>query len=1403
MGNNSKGLAGMEVPMIGTDSISIKWIHIKIPSSSSSSSSSSHDSSTNNTRLEQDCGGSFLVNPNNGQQQQQQEEDPSSYFIWRIYSDSPNTLHLLHLSPSSSPSPIGLRLSFPSPLSPFAFICTHNGGNHLYSLYALTVSGVAYFLKLKTLSAYSSSSVGVFLREDFVDFDLHSLSNHIPEPITSAAAYPGRLLLATNDGSVSCYKISPPGFSYELRDDAGIARLWGFMSRIVAPVQDMVISEIQGRKLLLVLHSDGVLRVWDLLSRTKIFGHTLTSSALEGATPLRLWVGEGIRNANTFPLAILYRRTLESSMEMVYVYNLSCTSADKITLSLESSMQNIPLEEGGCIDVKITSDKIWILKDNGLVYYNLSHPNVIVEEARYYALQEEFVAEQLFQSSEHSFEDLFLITHSILSSAKDHITPFISSIFLRRLLDPGVHHNNVLRATFLDYNKHWTDSEYQSLTVDELRKEILSIIENEGVTEGHMSVLYHWRNFCARYFHYWCKNNAPYGLLVDSSRGAVGLIRKNSVSLFRGLENIELLVDGSDESSDFVSSGEVLFGDDFEREVLFEVLRCVISINQQLGKTISAIFYESLIRTPVISFEEIVPRLLKILETGYSSSVAALHMFGTEELTDHKYLRKFSFGMLLSLHALCKKAGSWGKVLNIIERYLQFFVPRKIQKMASESLFNININIVVQATSQISKVMYESALDVLLFVTYLVNISGQIYMMHDDISKIQLELVPMIQETVYEWLIIHFLGTTPSELPTIEDFSSQLSSLQIDSNIDKRSWNEKLGRCDFTLAFIILLNSHSSSGGPGHLPLKCLPNPQDVISSVRDFISWIIWGKSGDESFASMRRTTELALILFRQGQHDSVEYLLTIVEANSRKEKICRSIQDAGGDWCVLQHLLGCCLLAQAQCKSHGMLKERKVCEAVRCFFRASSGEGASQALQSLSHEAGLLHFGFKDFLSSATWKLHYYQWAMQIFEQYNISEGACQFALAALEQVDEALSMKNDISGREPLNESANTVKGRIWANVFKFTLDLNLLYDAYCAIISNPDEESKYICLRRFIIVLYERGAMKILCDGQLPFIGLSEKVERELAWKAERSDILAKPNPYKLLYAFEMHRHNWQRAASYIYTYSVRLRTETVLKDNQHVSLVLQESLNGLSAALNALQLVHPAYAWIDPLLEGSSLQNEHYPSKKAKKTMKEQSTGNEVQPQRLQTYIGIEELENEFVLISAEYWLSLANVKWTYTGSENGPSDLVDLLVQTNLYDMAFTVALKFWKDSRLKRELEKVFSAISMKCCPNKVGTSWVGNDLRAQSFLLASSKDEVIMHGSPEINPANQPRGNSQWETLELYLEKYKGFHDRLPVIVAETLLCADPQIELPLWLVNMFKVIFHLTCHVLHDLL
>lgn len=64
------------------------------------------------------------------------------------------------------------------------------------------------------------------------------------------------------------------------------------------------------------------------------------------------------------------------------------------------------------------------------------------------------------------------------------------------------------------------------------------------MAESPISIFQGWKIFCCRYFQYWCKNNAPYALIIQPTSGAVGLIRKHSVSLFRSLENTELLADG-------------------------------------------------------------------------------------------------------------------------------------------------------------------------------------------------------------------------------------------------------------------------------------------------------------------------------------------------------------------------------------------------------------------------------------------------------------------------------------------------------------------------------------------------------------------------------------------------------------------------------------------------------------------------------------------------------------------------------------------------------------------------------------------------------------------------------------------------------------------------------------------
>ncbi|WZZ78583.1 hypothetical protein YC2023_099155 [Brassica napus] len=67
---------------------------------------------------------------------------------------------------------------------------------------------------------------------------------------------------------------------------------------------------------------------------------------------------------------------------------------------------------------------------------------------------------------------------------------------------------------------------------------------------------------------------------------------------------------------------------------------------------------------------------------------------------------------------------------------------------------------------------------------------------------------------------------------------------------------------------------------------------------------------------------------------------------------------------------------------------------------------------------------------------------------------------------------------------------------------------------------------------------------------------------------------------------------------------------------------------------------------------------------------------------------------------------------------------------------------------------------------------------------------DEDEVTHSPDRNPAVQgSKLAGDWEILVVYLKRYKDIHARLPVTVASTLLQADSCIEMPLWLVQMFK--------------
>ena len=171
-----------------------------------------------------------------------------------------------------------------------------------------------------------------------------------------------------------------------------------------------------------------------------------------------------------------------------------------------------------------------------------------------------------------------------------------------------------------------------------------------------------------------------------------------------------------------------------EHEILSEVLNCTLKISKQLGTAPYAMYFESVTGKSVISSEEILSRLVNILESGYAMSIGRTWSdLGADraresKLEAHRNLRRFSIDMLLSLSALCQRAGSWEKVFTIMEKYVQqHLVPKKFRHNNNgEALSDICSSILVQATSLFAKVMFESAFDIVLLLSYLLNISAQV-----------------------------------------------------------------------------------------------------------------------------------------------------------------------------------------------------------------------------------------------------------------------------------------------------------------------------------------------------------------------------------------------------------------------------------------------------------------------------------------------------------------------------------------------------------------------------------------------------------------------------------------------------------------------------------------------------
>jgi hypothetical protein len=83
-------------------------------------------------------------------------------------------------------------------------------------------------------------------------------------------------------------------------------------------------------------------------------------------------------------------------------------------------------------------------------------------------------------------------------------------------------------------------------------------------------------------------------------------------------------------------------------------------------------------------------------------------------------------------------------------------------------------------------------------------------------------------------------------------------------------------------------------------------------------------------------------------GLFDGQSFLMAI-EHFSSQQTLSEGVRTVDGHWCARLHLLGFCLLACACTGLQNSEKEKRIGEAIRCFFQAASGGEANEALQTL----------------------------------------------------------------------------------------------------------------------------------------------------------------------------------------------------------------------------------------------------------------------------------------------------------------------------------------------------------------------------------------------------------------------------------------------------------------------
>lgn len=630
---------------------------------------------------------------------------------------------------------------------------------------------------------------------------------------------------------------------------------------------------------------------------------------------------------------------------------------------------------------------------------------------------------------------------------------------------------------------------------------------------------------------------------------------------------------------------------------------------------------------------------------------------------------------------------------------------------------NSAIDFLTTTLHQMSDTGFRVLRDLLVFLTSTISL-GDRDGITPEVSETLYDMIPRTSSLLQSYAVLKWASTkvaTVSHSNSLEMNLRQLATLELMENSGLTNV-QKAVSSNVTVAELFI------RGIGGNQSRANLSHTERILDNIGQLCSWAV-----------LRITRHIQFLLWPLNENFLFPEFLASCCQYLPLQEYCFQLNH----WCEVnpasrKFMLGLCYLHFGEPQ-----------KAAQCYTEAKEGlETEAFLTQSLLQT---------DELNPRVLEVLYYLKVIRQFEEFDCADTVVHLARTAISIADQ---------------DDENTAT--LWSKMFKYQLELGHNDEAYNAMVSNPDPSRRKDCLRQLLVTLCERGDLQTLVG--FPYIDLQDEVVSILESRARSVDITTQ-NYYDLLYAFYLSRNNFGKAGAVMYEHGMRLGREVPSKQG------LQKQAHCYLAAMNALRLVNPMYAWIVKPAAGTETQLI-----KAIMSGKRNLDGDEkidMTATKRMEILELQDIEKEFILVDARLQLLKQDTSNSVgSGPTPGADEMVGLLVNAGMYDRALTICQLFGM------KLTSVFDSLALRCVNLAKSCS---HSTLADSTTLTRAWDWLKLNNLSTSGLKESSAADSAWSLLQHYLRVHEDSSAQLHRTVTIRLL--SQGFPLPSWMIKSYK--------------